>query len=122
MSVPDPVLEGVRFILHRLATAFPATPTIDYPDSGTIWPTKNGVGLVVVIVNKPAVSYLLTVRDMTDGVDLPSPICPPPPVPSPFKVSVGGLISGHEYRIRIEVDPADVLANDLPHAVYVTAV
>jgi hypothetical protein len=121
-NIPHPILAGIQEVINRLVTAFPATPTIDFPDSGTIWPIKSGVGVIVVLVNKPSVQYMLTVRDLTDGVDLPSPPCPAPPVPSPFKVSVGGLISGHDYRIRIEVDPAEVLASDLPHAVYVTAI
>jgi hypothetical protein len=120
--IPRIVLEGTREAIARLAAAFPATPTIDSPDSGTIWPIRSGTGIVVVLVNKPSVRYVLSVRDLTAGVDVPAPACPPPPVPSPFTLSVSGLTSGHDYRIRIAVDAADALPGDMPHAVYVTAI
>jgi hypothetical protein len=121
-SIPYAILEGMREVIARLVTAFPATPKIDYPDPGEIWMLRSGVGIVGIIINKINVPYVLTVQDLTSGVVVPTPPCPPPPVPLTFKLSVNGLISGHDYSIRIEVAPPSAMAGDQPHTVYVTAI
>jgi hypothetical protein len=129
-SVPSDALEGVRLALQWMLTAFPGTPKIVSPEpAGFIWgpPPTGGPpvpAIVSMITNKISAAHRMTVIDLTDATNVIPPQTIPAPMTKTFAAMIPGmhLKTGHEYRIRIEVDPAAAGPNDEFDTVYVTAI
>jgi hypothetical protein len=137
LAITPAVLESVQYLVNRLLTAFPATPKFTSPDPGGFWGVSpwfdpiigpTFVGMVGIKTNKTAVAHRLTALDLTDPTIIVPPVTiPVPPVttlPSTFWTyfGAGALVRGHDYRLRIEIDPAVANPNDEFDTVYVTLI
>jgi hypothetical protein len=109
-----------------ISGGMPAAPQITAPPAGAQIPA--GANLEVdVTTNRPDLSYIVELTDITPPPPAPfpgpigpggGPLPPPMPLPIPFNVTPMGnnfsviipgsnFVSGHTYSIRVYVDPAD---------------